>query len=390
MDPLDLLKALVAIPSVNPMGRDASGPEFFEARLSGWLVDFFRGLEVPHRRIEVLPGRDNIVARLVRPGARATILLDAHQDTVPTDGMTILPFEPVVTGGRLYGRGACDVKGGLAAMLSAFARLARERPAKGANVVMSCTCDEEFMASGARHLAQLWDTPGGPDPVVHPRPDVCVVAEPTDLDVVVAHRGAVRWKLRTMGVACHSSRPHEGVNAIYKMAQVVACLQRYAEELPKMIPPHPLCGTATFSIGRIEGGISVNTVPAECTIEIDRRVLPGEDPRQIIPHVATYLHERLDVDFDMLPPWNDGASLADHNNGPWADRLLGQVEAVAGPRKKVGAWYGTNASRFSATGVPCVVFGPGSIAQAHTADEWIDVDELRQAAEVYFRLAQDE
>ncbi|HLJ10967.1 MAG TPA: M20/M25/M40 family metallo-hydrolase, partial [Planctomycetaceae bacterium] len=221
-------------------------------------------------------------------------------------------------------------------------------------------------------------------------PTVAVVAEPTDLDIIVAHRGAVRWKLKTRGRACHSSRPNEGVNAIYKMAQVLLCLERYAGELPRMVAAHPLCGSPTLVAGRITGGISVNTVPDECAIEIDRRVIPGEDPESVIPHVTTYLRERLDVDFEMLPPWLDGASLSDRNNGPWADRLMKDIAAVAGPRQKLGAWYGTNASRISAAGVPSVVFGPGSINQAHTVDEWIDIGELRQASEIYYRFCAEQ
>jgi acetylornithine deacetylase len=384
VDPVELLKELVAIPSVNPMGRDVAGPEFFETRVSDWLVDFFRRLDVPHRRIEVTPGRANIVARVGHPSATGTILLDAHQDTVPVEGMTIDPFQPQVRDGRLYARGSCDVKGGLAAMLAAFAQLSRRPTSATANVVMSCTCDEEFTASGARHLANLWSGGGG-DPLLT-RPDICIVAEPTDLNVIVAHRGAIRWKLRTTGRACHSSRPHDGVNAIYKMAEVLVALERYAEELPRMAPTHPLCGTATISVGRITGGISVNTVPDECLIEIDRRVIPGEDPADVIPHVTNYLRDRLDVDFEMLPPWIDGATLSDKNNGVWADRLLRHIAAVVGPREKLGAWYGTNASRFAAVGVPAVVFGPGSISQAHTADEWIEVEQVRQATEIILRL----
>jgi acetylornithine deacetylase len=386
MDALDILRELVAIPSVNPMGRDVSGPEFFEARLGDWLVEFFRRLDVRWQRLEVSPGRSNVIARIDRPGARQTILLDAHQDTVPVDGMTIPPFTPEVREGRLYGRGACDVKGGMAAMLWAFARLARERPASAAHVVLSCTCDEEFTATGARSLAKLWSTPDGAASLVPAPPDVCLVAEPTDLHIVVAHRGAIRWKLRTIGRACHSSRPHEGVNAIYKMAEVLRGLEQYAAELPHCTPHHPLCGSATISVGLIRGGISVNTVPDECLIEIDRRVIPGEDPAQVIPHVTAYLRERMDVDFEMLPPWLDGATLSDENNGAWADRLLHHIAAVAGPKEKQGAWYGTNGSRFAAAGVPSLVFGPGSIAQAHTNDEWIDIEQLRQAGEIYYRL----
>jgi acetylornithine deacetylase len=390
VDPLSLLCDLVAIPSVNPMGRDLSGPEYYETRISDYLESFFRRIEVPYVRVEVSPGRSNLIARIDRPGARTTVLLDAHQDTVPVDGMTIAPFEPVERDGRLYGRGTCDVKGGMASMLAAFARIAAERPKNAPHVVMSCTCDEEFTATGARKLAGLWQSPEARAALLAPKPDVCVVAEPTDLNIIVAHRGAIRWKLKTTGRACHSSRPSEGVNAIYKMAEVLLCLERYADELPRMVPAHPLCGPATLSVGRITGGISVNTVPDECLIEIDRRVLPGEDPQQVIPHLTTYLRERLDVDFEMLPPWLDGATLSDDNNGAWSDRLMTEITAVAGPREKQGAWYGTNASRFAAAGVPSLVFGPGSISQAHTVDEWIEIDQLRLAAEVYYRFCANE
>ncbi|HEY2250067.1 MAG TPA: M20/M25/M40 family metallo-hydrolase, partial [Planctomycetaceae bacterium] len=345
MAAVDILKDLVAIPSVNPMGRDVSGPEYLETRMSDYLQNFFQKLGVECQRIEVLPGRHNVIARLDRPGSKNTVLLDAHQDTVPVEGMTVEPFQPVVKEGRLYGRGACDVKGGMAAMLAAFARLVADKPARGsaggANVVVSCTCDEEMRAEGAKALARLWNDPSRAGSLLSSPPTIAVVAEPTDLNIIVAHRGAIRWKLRTRGRACHSSRPLEGVNAIYKMAQVLSCLERYAEEIGRIIPPHPLCGSPTISVGRISGGISVNTVPDECVIEIDRRVIPGEDPASVIPQVSRYLHERLDVDFEMLPPWIDGATLSDENNGAWADRLLTQVAAVAGPRKKLGAWYGT-------------------------------------------------
>jgi len=390
MDPLEILKDLIAIPSVNPMGRDVTGPEYFETRLSDHLERFFHKLGVECQRIDVVPGRSNVIARLDRPGAQVTVLLDAHQDTVPVEGMTIEPFQPVVKEGRLYGRGACDVKGGMAAMLAAFARLVADRPARAANVVVSCTCDEEQTAMGSKAVARLWSDPARSGSLLSSPPSIAVVAEPTDLNVIVAHRGAVRWKLRTRGRACHSSRPQEGINAIYKMAQVLGCLERYADELPRMTPAHPLCGSPTLSVGRISGGISVNTVPDECLIEIDRRVVPGEDPASVIPHLTTYLRERLDVDFDNLPPWVDGATLSDGANGPWADRLLRVVAAVAGTRQKQGAWYGTNASRFAATGVPAVVFGPGSINQAHTVDEWIDVQELRQASDIYYRFCADQ
>lgn len=384
--PAELLRDLVAIPSVNPMGRDVAGPEYLEGRVTAYLMAFFDRLGVPHQAIEVLPGRHNVLARFDNPGATTTLLLDAHQDTVPVEGMTIPPFTPTVRDGRLYGRGSCDVKGGLATILSVLVRLLRERPAHRANVVISCTCDEEQYASGAKDLVKLWTDPARAGSLLPFPPDLAVVMEPTDLDIVVAHRGAVRWKLRTRGVACHSSRPHEGVNAIYRMARVLGALERYADELPRMVISHPLCGSATLSVGRIEGGISVNTVPDECVIEIDRRVIPGENPAQVIPHVEQYLRGRIDDDFEMLPPWIEGATLSDDDNGEWADRLMRHIEAVAGPHQKVGVPYGTNASRLVLGKIPAVVFGPGSIDQAHTKDEYLDLSQLDQAVEILYQF----
>jgi acetylornithine deacetylase len=385
-DPVELLQSLVAIPSVNPMGRSVSGPEFGEARMTAFLEQWFENLGVATEKVEVLPGRYNLFARYNAGADRPTILLDAHQDTVPVDGMKIAPFKPVIKEGKLFGRGACDVKGGMAAMLTAFARLVTESPAAAANVVMSCSCEEEAEALGVKDLVKLWSEPGRGISLLNAAPDVAVVAEPTDLHVVVAHRGATRWKLRTTGRACHSSRPDDGVNAIYKMGRVLAGLQAYAGHLKDAVAPHPLCGPATISVGRIEGGLSVNTVPDRCEIEIDRRVIPGEDGAAVIADAEAFLRKTIDVDFEMLPPWITGMPLPDEQNAELADRLLTQVAAVAGPRDKVGVAYGTNASRIAASGVPAVVCGPGSIYQAHTDAEWIDTNELRQAAEIYYRF----
>ena len=159
LDPLETLRQLIAIPSVNPMGLPLVGDEYSETRVTSYLDGLFRGLGVPFVRHEVEPGRENIVARFdgaVAPDRGGQlILLEAHQDTVPTTGMTIDPFDPVVREGRIYGRGACDIKGGMAAMLSAFARIVAERPAGRPTVVMACTINEEYGFSGAVALESL-------------------------------------------------------------------------------------------------------------------------------------------------------------------------------------------------------------------------------------------
>ncbi|HCD03510.1 MAG TPA: acetylornithine deacetylase [Planctomycetaceae bacterium] len=368
------------------MGRDLSGPEYYETRVSDWLCGFFAERDIAHERIEVVPGRSNVVARVDAGADRPTVILDAHQDTVPVDGMTIDPFDPVVRDGKIYGRGSCDVKGGMAAMLHAVARLASERPEGAANVVMSCTCDEESNVQGITDLVRLWTDDDRHCDLIPKRPDVALVAEPTLLDIVVAHRGATRWKVRTTGRACHSSQPEQGVNAIYRMARVVHALEDYADTLADRVTPHPLCGEATLSVGLVSGGVSVNTVPDECLIEVDRRVIPGENGAEVIDDVRDHLEQNVDVPFEFLPPWLVGIPLPDEGNGDWARRLQDHIASITGPRQLVGVPYGTHASRFAASGVPGIVCGPGSIQQAHTRDEWLEVAELEQAAEIYYRF----
>lgn len=385
-NPLTILKDLVAIPSVNPMGRDVTGPEFFETRVTEYLCQHLTSRGIPFESIEVAPGRSNVIARIDSPGSNRTVLLDAHQDTVPVDGMTIPPFDPVEQDGRLYGRGSCDVKGGMAAMLSAFTRLADERPANMPNVVLSLTCDEEATSIGVNALTGSWSNKTPAYRMCPTRPDVAIIAEPTELDIVVAHRGASRWKLHTQGRACHSSRPNEGINAIYRMARVVSCLEEYARWLPDSRPAHPLCGPATLSVGRIDGGSSVNVVPDHCNIEVDRRVIPGEDQYGVIEELKAHLQKHLDFEVLHDAPYCASPPLGDGANGALAKELMESIASVVGPKTILGVPYGTHASRFAMNGVPSVVFGPGNIAQAHTKDEWIEIAQLHQAAEIYYQF----
>jgi succinyl-diaminopimelate desuccinylase len=383
------LTDLVRLPSVNPMGRPLTGPEYLEGRVTNYLCRVLTEHGVPFERIEIAPQRANVLARFEGSPGLPTVVLDAHQDTVPVDGMVIAPFDAVIENNRLYGRGACDVKGGLAAMLAAFLRLVAEKPKRCATVVVSFTCDEEATSLGIYHLTRSWSDPATKYRLLPTPPDIAIVAEPTSLDAVVAHRGAVRWQISTTGRACHSSRPEEGINAIYRMAEVVRHLQTFADWLPTSRPAHPLCGPATLSVGLITGGISVNAVPDRCTIEIDRRVIPGERREDVIPEVAKYLSERLDFAVEHSDPFVFSPPLGDELNGEWADRLLASIAPVTGPKRKIGVAYGTHASRFAAAGVPAVVFGPGDIAQAHTKDEWIDLNQLQVAAECYYRFCID-
>lgn len=392
--PLDLvetLRELVAIPSVNPMGRPVSGPEYFEYRVTDYLQGLFERLGLPWQRQYIEPKRENIIVR-VDGEVPATeggplILFEAHQDTVPVDNMIIDPWDPVVRDGRVYGRGSCDIKGGMAAMLGALARLAAEPREGRPTVVLACTVNEEHGYSGAAALDKLWNDPGS---IIPRRPDVAVVAEPTDLHVVRAHKAAARWKCRTRGRASHSSRPQLGDNAIYRMCRVVAALEAYQREFVPTLPEHPRCGAATLSVGTISGGISVNTVPDECVIEIDRRVLPGEVGRDVYNQVINFISERLSSDdLDKVihdEPYSLSLALGDENNGELGARLQATAKTVFPGSEQVGVPYGTDASVISSLGVPSVVFGPGSIDQAHTADEWLEISQLEQASEILYRF----
>jgi len=391
LDLVETLSRLVAIPSVNPMGRDVLGAEYGEAELTDCLESIFSEMGLRCLRQKVHPGRDNLIARLDGEvpctSGGPLLLFGVHQDTVPVEGMTVEPFTPRVEGRRLYGRGSCDVKGSMAAMLVALDRLARERPKGMPNVVMACTVNEEYGFTGAEVLAQLCRTPGGD--ILPRRPDAAVVAEPTGLDVVVAHKGVVRWKCRTEGVAGHSARPEDGQNAIYNMSRVLTALERYQRESVAGLSRHPLCGRPTLSVGTIHGGVSVNTIPDSCTIEIDRRLCPGEDAPAAIRHAVDYLalDEAIDSSVFHDPPYMLGPALSDDANDPVAQRVEKVAREVVGKCRRLGVPYATDAAFLADAGVPTVVFGPGSIRQAHTADESISLDELGRGAEIYYRLA---
>jgi acetylornithine deacetylase len=377
--PFQLLTDLVRLPSVNPMGRtDVPAGVCFESRVTDYLEAKLKRLGVSVRRQPVAPGRDNLVATYEPPTpARKTILFEAHQDTVPTDMMTVDPFGGVVREGKLYGRGACDVKAGIAVMVAAFARLVAEKPAGAARVVLAFTVDEEHTFLGVQQLVKSGI-----------KADFAVVAEPTNLEIVTAHKGVARWQITTTGRACHSSRPQDGENAIYHMARVVYEVENYAETLADR-KKDPVLGRPTISLGRIEGGTSPNTVPDFCKIEVDRRLVPGETPAGVIADLESFLTQdpnTADLPFKSSVPTLACPALPANQPEEFVARLERAIAAVAGPRPRVAVPYGTDASTLAEAGIPAVVFGPGDIAQAHTKDEWIDLKQVELAAEILYRF----
>jgi acetylornithine deacetylase len=352
----DLLAELVAIDSVNP-GYSAGGAGEAEiaAFVAGWLER--AGLEV--RVDELAPGRPNVVARARGQGGGRTLLLNGHMDTVGYAGMSD-PLRPRVEGRRLYGRGACDMKTGLAAIMLAGAHAARARPA--GDVVVAAVVDEELTSIGSEALAGVVDA------------DAVVVAEPTNLGVGIAHRGFVWLEAETAGRAAHGSRPDLGEDAVVAMGPVLTGLRELDEDLRGRLP-HPLLGPASVHASTIAGGGEWSTYPDRCRLAVERRTLPGETAGEVEQELRGLLPENgsVQVEFVREP-------LATDAGDPIVEALL----RVSGA-KLVGLPFWTDAALFSAAGVPSVVFGPGG-AGLHELVEWADLDQLDRAVAIFSDL----
>jgi len=370
-DIVPLLRDLVAIPSVNSALEGGTG----EMALAEFVAARLRDLGASVEMQEVLPGRPNIVGTLHGRGGTRRLLFEAHLDTVQTTGMTVEPFGGEVREGRLYGRGACDTKASLAAMLLAMHAL-REAPPI-CDVVLAAVVDEEVTFRGAQALADSGF-----------RADGAIIGEPTDLRLVIAHKGLVRFRVEVQGRAAHSATPSEGVNAIEGMVRVLEYLN--AEAAGRLATRvHPLTGPATVCVTQIHGGSGTNTVPARCTIQVDRRVNPGERPeaawrelRDGIEQAACTFPGRVVLrDLLLHDPMETAPDV------PVVRTLAAAVTDVVGAAELVGRPYATDASTLARVGIPCVVFGPGSLLDAHTAAESVSLAEVAQAAEILVRAA---
>jgi len=355
-DAIDLLGELVAIDSVNPGYSDGGvGEGAIAAFVAAWLER--AGLEV--RVEEVAPGRPNVVARAPGRGGGRTLLLNGHVDTVGYAGMSE-PLVPRVEGGRLYGRGACDMKAGLAAIMLAGAHAARVRPA--GDVVVVAVVDEELTSLGSEAVAGKVAADGA------------VVAEPTDLAIGVAHRGFVWLEAETAGRAAHGSRPDLGEDAIVAMAPVVAGIGRLDFAL-RNGTAHPLVGTASVHASTIAGGGEWSTYPDRCRLDVERRTLPGETPDQVADELRALLPESGSVRVAFVREPLETSS---------AEPVVEALHRAAGT-ELVGLPFWTDAALFAAAGVPSVVFGPGG-GGLHELVEWADLDQLDRAVVVFAEL----
>ena len=356
----DIARELVRIPSVNPDG-DPGTQMTGEAACAEWLSGFLSAEGAESELREVLPGRPNVVARFPsnRPG-KPRLLFAPHTDTVSVTGMVIQPFSGEILDGKLFGRGATDTKGPMASMLHALHEAAALIPALPYEIWFAGLMGEEAGQHGAKALAAQEEFA------------FVIAGEPTGLDVVHTHKGSAWISLQTSGVAVHASKPESGVNAIYKMCEAVDAIR--TELIPALSKlSDPVLGHPTASVGTITGGSKVNIVPDSCRAGVDLRTIPGQD----LSIVENILRQRVpDI----------GISLA-VSQPLFTDPVHPLIQALqrCGAGLAGAPWF-CDAAVFAAHGCPAVAMGPGSIAQAHTCDEFICVADLEKGSEFFYRF----
>ncbi len=374
-DALALTRALVAVDSRNPsLATDGPGEGAVAALLAEVLRDW--GFKVD--LIEAMAGRPNVLARIGGGDGGRSLLLNGHLDTVGVTGMTHAPFTPDVRGGRLYGRGACDMKAGIAAMCAAAARAADTT--LGGEVIIAAVADEEYESQGTREILAMGIT-------AH----AAVVTEPTRLAICPAHRGFAWAEVTVDGRAAHGSRYDVGVDAITHAALLLAELDAY-QRTTLAARTHPLLGRASLHAGTIGGGIGLSTYPDRCTFSLERRTLPGErgadfgdEITAAIARVAARTPSfRATVAPGLVQEPNDVP--VDHDI---VRALREACDRTGEPAPVEGLSCWTDAALFSAAGIPALCFGPGDIALAHAAEEWVPVDEITRASDVLTRLITD-
>lgn len=374
MDPaVALLRDLVAIDSVNPaLIPGASG----EAAVAQRLAEELHALGLEVHVSDAAPGRPNVVAVLEGRRAGRTLMLCGHTDTVGVAGMPA-PFEPVIRDGRLYGRGAQDMKGGLAAMVGAVRRVQEAGGLLAGRLIVAAVVDEEHASLGADALVRDWTA------------DAAVVAEPTGLDVAVAHKGFQWVEVTVRGRAAHGSRPEEGRDAILRMGRVLQELDRLNRALQQS-PPHPRLGRASLHASAIDGGRELSSYPDRCTLRFERRTLPGEAADAALGEaldILDRLHEE-DAEFEAeaRPVFGRAAHeiAPDH---PLVPLLAKAARAAGGRGALVGTSFWTDAAILADAGIPAVVFGPGG-AGLHGLTEYVVIDDVCRCRDALAALAQ--
>jgi acetylornithine deacetylase len=372
-DLVDLLSRLVAIDSVNPdLDPGGAGEGEIASFVAGWLER--AGLEVVLQ--ETAPGRPNVVAAVRGTGGGKSLMLNAHTDTVGYGGME-RPLEPSVEGNRLYGRGAFDMKGSLAAIMLAAAELAKNPP-RG-HVLVTAVTDEEYASLGTQAVVATW------------RADASIVTEPTGLDLCVAHKGFVWLDVETHGVAAHGSRPDLGVDAIAKMGKVLVGVEQLDRAL-RAAPAHPLLASGSIHASLIEGGIELSTYPDRCLLQVERRTIPGETADAVEAQLTGIVAGLAASDPDLKATVRRGLvrdPFEVSEDEPIVQIVGKHAAAITGRQPAIAGEAGWMDSAFlAAAGIPTVIFGPDGEG-AHAAVEWVNLDHVEQCRQVYLAAARE-
>ena len=368
-----LLGELVAINSINPdLVLGGAGEAEIARFIANWLEQAGLDVEID----EPVPGRPSVVAIARGTGGGRSLMLNAHMDTVGVAGME-RPHDPVVQDNRLYGRGAFDMKGGLAAII--FAAAAAKRQQLRGDVILTAVSDEEYASIGTASIVKRWHA------------DAAIVTEPTGLEICIAHKGFIWLEIETRGIAAHGSRPDLGIDAIVKMGKVLVGLEELDRSL-RSAPSHYLLGSGSLHASLISGGQELSSYPERCVLSVERRTIPGETAqdvesqvRQILDQVAasdaafkaslrtTLLREAFEVSRDE----------------PIVQAVYRHAAAILGQEPDIiGATAWMDSAILSAAGIPTVIFGPGGEG-AHAVVEWVDLEQVQRCVEVLVATAEE-
>ncbi len=374
MDELEkLLSDLVSINSINP---DLVPSSPGEGEIAHYIADWLKLNDLDVELVESVSGRPNVIGIARGTGGGKTLLLNGHMDTVGVAGM-LEAHQPVIRSGRLYGRGSYDMKGGVAACMLAVAE-ARKQHLRG-DVIFTGVIDEEYASVGTLDLAQRFQAEGA------------IVAEFTELQLILAHRGFVWLEVETIGKAAHGSRPDLGVDAIVKMGKVLNELEKLDLKL-RAHPTHSLLGSGSLHASLIQGGQELSSYPERCLLSVERRTLPGETPEGVEAELMEVVQDiqRSDPSFQTVVRRGiDRSPLETAEEAEIVKAIqAASVKVLNHPPKIAGVQFWTDAAVLSAAGIPSVLFGPSG-SGAHAVEEWVDLASVKACTEIYLATAMD-